>query len=50
MVYRLRPVEEKLKRLSSSTFAEAFEEFFAIREQQLANGKHVQQWRNTMRD
>ena len=28
----------------------AFEAFFAIREQQLANGKHVQQWRNTMRD
>ena len=43
-------VEEKQRRLSSSTFTEAFEAFFAIREQQLANGKHVQQWRNTMRD
>lgn len=43
-------VEEKQKRLASATFAEAFETFFAIREQQLSNGKHVQQWRNTMRD
>ena len=42
--------EEKLKRRSCSTFAEAFEAFFAVREQQLSNGKHVQQWRNTMRD
>lgn len=43
-------VEEKQKRLASATFAEAFDTFFAIREQQLSNGKHVQQWRNTMRD
>lgn len=42
--------EEKQKRLTSSTFAEAFEAFFLVREQQLSNGKHVQQWRNTMRD
>lgn len=42
--------EEKQKRLSSSTFAKAFEAFFAVREQQLSNGKHAQQWRNTMRD
>ncbi len=42
--------EEKHKRLASATFAEAFETFFAIRVQQLSNGKHVQQWRNTMRD
>ena len=42
--------EEKQRRLASATFEEAFETFFAIREQQLSNGKHVQQWRNTMRD
>ena len=42
--------EEKRRRLASATFIEAFETFFAIREQQLSNGKHVQQWRNTMRD
>ena len=42
--------EEKQKRIASATFAEAFEAFFAVREQQLSNGKHVQQWRNTMRD
>ena len=43
-------LEEKQTRLARTTFAEAFEAFFAIREQQLANGKHVQQWRHTSRD
>ena len=31
-------------------FKDAFEAFFELRRQQLSNGKHVQQWRNTMRD
>jgi integrase len=31
-------------------FRDAFESFFEIRRQQLSNGKHVQQWQNTMRD
>jgi len=42
--------ETKQKQRSSTSFQEAFEMFFAMREQQLSNGKHVQQWRNTMRD
>jgi integrase len=42
--------EQKQERLATATFAEAFDTFFAIREQQLSNGKHVRQWRNTMRD
>jgi hypothetical protein len=43
--------EEKHQRLVTGiTFAEAFEAFFEVREQQLANPKHIQQWRNTMRD
>jgi integrase len=32
------------------SFTQAFEDFFAIRKQHLSNGKHVQQWQNTMRD
>ena len=32
------------------TFADAFDVFFETRRQQLSNGKHVQQWQNTMRD
>ncbi len=43
-------VEQKQNRLASATFEDAFEAFFAIREQQLSYGQHVQQWRNTMRD
>ena len=43
-------IEEKLKRRSASSFAEAFVAFFDVRQKQLANGKHVQQWQNTMRD
>ena len=31
-------------------FRDAFEAFFEIRRQHLSNGKHVQQWQNTMRD
>ncbi len=42
--------EQKLKRRSGQPFEQAFEDFFEVRSQQLANGKHVQQWRNTMRD
>jgi hypothetical protein len=42
--------EERLKRSQAASFAEAFEAFFEIRSQHLSNGKHVQQWRNTMRD
>ena len=42
--------EDQQKKRSSTSFKEAFEAFFAVREQQLSNGKHVQQWRNTMRD
>lgn len=44
-------VDERRHRLRvGTTFAEAFDTFFAIRRQQLANAKHVQQWLNTMRD
>jgi integrase len=42
--------EERARRAQHATFAEAFEAFFAVRSQQLSNGKHVQQWRNTLRD
>jgi integrase len=43
--------DERRHQLKTGTsFAEAFETFFAIRQQQLANAKHIQQWRNTMRD
>jgi integrase len=42
--------ERRLRVKSGTTFAEAFETYFAIRQQQLANAKHIQQWRNTMRD
>jgi integrase len=31
-------------------FRDAFDEFFAIRRQHLANGKHVKQWESTMRE
>ncbi|MET0536420.1 MAG: tyrosine-type recombinase/integrase, partial [Xanthobacteraceae bacterium] len=42
--------DDRQKMRTSMTFKEAFEAFFSVREQQLTNGKHVQQWRNTMRD
>jgi integrase len=35
---------------TGTTFAHAFEAFFQLRRQQLANAKHIQQWQNTMRD
>lgn len=37
------------KKRAGATFKTAFEAFFSVRVQQLSNGKHVQQWRNTMR-
>lgn len=41
--------ESKLGRRSAGvTFRTAFEDFFAVRRQQLSNGKHVQQWVSTM--
>jgi Arm DNA-binding domain len=43
--------QEKSAHLTTSvTFRSAFEQFFAVRRQRLSNGKHVQQWENTMRD
>jgi integrase len=42
--------ERRRQRVSSTTFADAFEAFFCLRRQQLANAKHIQQWQNTMRD
>lgn len=42
--------EELAKQRRSVSFRDAFEQFFEVRRQQLSNGKHVQQWRNTMRD
>jgi integrase len=36
--------------MSTPSFAQAYDDFFAIRRQHLSNGKHVQQWQNTMRD
>jgi integrase len=44
-------LEEKQQRQRQTVrFRDAFESFFEIRRQQLSNGKHVQQWLNTMRD
>jgi hypothetical protein len=43
--------QEKTVRLRNVvTFRSAFEQFFAVRRQRLSNGKHIQQWQNTMRD
>jgi len=42
--------DERGARPSDTTFAQAFEEFFELKRQQLANSKHIQQWQNTMRD
>jgi integrase len=43
--------DDKLQRQrTGSTFSDAFDTFFAVRRQQLANAKHIQQWQNTMRD
>jgi integrase len=40
--------EELVRRRLGVIFKDAFEAFFEIRRQQLSNGKHVEQWRNTM--
>ena len=45
---RLDEKHEKSRR--AVLFKDAFDAFFEIRRQQLSNGKHVQQWQNTMRD
>ena len=42
--------ERRLRVKSGTTFAEAFDAYFAVGQKQLANAKHIQQWRNTMRD
>jgi integrase len=42
--------EQQERRRRAVRFRDAFESFFEIRRQQLTNGKHVQQWLNTMRD
>ena len=43
--------EEKLaRRRHTVTFKGAFDACFDVRRKQLSNGKHVQQWQNTMRD
>ena len=41
--------KEKLRR-RAVRFKDAFEAFFEVRRRHLSNGKHVQQWQNTMRD
>jgi integrase len=44
-------LEEKHEsRRQTVRFRDAFDAFFEVRRQQLSNGKHVQQWQNTMRD
>jgi len=45
-----RKEQRRATKCKSVTFAMAFDDFFEIRRQNLSNGKHVQQWRNTMRD
>ena len=43
-------VEQRHARRTAVTFVQAFEDYFAIRSQQLSDRKTIQQWRNTMRD
>lgn len=44
-------LDEKLEsRRQAVRFRDAFDQFFEVRRQRLSNGKHVQQWQNTMRD
>jgi hypothetical protein len=46
-----RDARSEEKRDGGALFvSDAFESFFEVRRQQLSNGKHVQQWQNTMRD
>ena len=37
-----------MQRVNGITFRKAFDDFFAVRKQQLTNGKHVAQWTSTM--
>ncbi|MFA7306364.1 MAG: tyrosine-type recombinase/integrase [Hyphomicrobium sp.] len=46
----IRKEQRRISRARGITFTQAFEDFFAVRKQHLSNGKHVQQWQNTMRD
>ncbi len=39
---------KRAQRSTGVTFRQAFEDFFAVRRQQLSNGKHVAQWSTTM--
>ncbi len=39
---------KRAQRSTEVTFRKAFEDFFAVRRQQLSNGKHVAQWSTTM--
>ena len=45
-----RKEQRQAAKCKGVTFAMAFDDFFEIRRQHLSNGKHVQQWQNTMRD
>ena len=42
--------EKAMRNRMSVTFRDAFDQFFEVRRQRLSNGKHIQQWENTMRD
>ena len=46
----IRKEQRRIAKSKGVTFAKAFDDFFEIRRQHLSNGKHVQQWQNTMRD
>jgi integrase len=46
----VRNEQRRISKAKGVSFTQAFEDFFAIRKQHLSNGKHVQQWQNTMRD
>jgi len=46
----IRKEQCRLSKAKGVSLTQAFEDFFAIRKQHLSNGKHVQQWQNTMRD
>lgn len=46
----IRKEQRRISKAKGVSFTQAFEDFFAIRKQHLSNGKHVQQWQNTMRN
>ena len=46
----LQQKEKNTRAEPATTFREAFERCFQVRRQRLTNGKHIQQWENTMRD